>query len=555
MKKKLLSLLLCVTSVFSLAGCSGIEFPDDNINEDINSDRTQLYVGVFDGALGYEWAKAWKKEYEEARADWVNPENGKVGVQIMFNRGKDEYGDGSLSSQIRQSPNAIYFLSSNSYDTFVTIDSTGNDSASLIEDITDTVTEKIYDDNGDLVTDKSTATQSIMDTMYPEWRRLFEKNKNGQKAYYAVPNWMSNPGIIYDADLFAEMGYEVPETYNDLTDLMDQMVADEITPFTFSTYDYIALSSIGAAYASYEGKNNYFLNATLKGTDSNLGEINYDNGYKLCMQEGRKAMLKFAYDLAKDDRYTTLTTRAGLSHIGAQAEYVSSINTAESGKNRVGMFLENSYWEREAKATFDQMEQFDENWGWGKRNFKYMLMPKFVDVDGIRNQTNEKHTVLASSTASMTFINKSVDATSKALAKDFLQFVHSRRGRALYLINSSCLSAYNFTLTSEEYAQLTPFAKSIYDLTQRDDVEFVHGAGLLNPIFEKQSLDFSFDWISYTDATCYGKQGDGYNVTGRAMFNLFRNNKALTVQDYFDGMSKYFNAEKWASTYAPLAKS
>ncbi|MBR7110702.1 MAG: extracellular solute-binding protein [Clostridia bacterium] len=547
----LLSLVMMFSFGFSLIGCD-VELPEDDLNEELDPNRTQLYVGVFDGALQFDWAKEWKKEYEAARADWVNPDNGKVGVQIMIVRGKNEYGDGSLSTQIKQSQNAIYFLSSNSYDTFVSIDASGDDSNSLIEDITDVVTEKIYDDNGDLVADKTTATKSIMDTMYPEWRDMFAKDKNGEKAYYALPNWMSNPGIVYDADLFEEYGYEVPETYNELIDLMDRMVNDGITPFTFSTLDYITLNSIEYMYASYEGKKDFYLNSTLQGEDDELGEINYNNAYKLAQQEGRKAMLKFAYDLAHNDNYTTTTTRSGLSHIAAQAEYVSSINTAESGKNRVAMFLENSYWERETIATFNSMAEFDENWGWGKRNFRYMPAPKFVDVDGINDQKNDKTTMLCGTTSSMTFINKSVDAVAKTLAKDFLQFVHSRRGRALYLIHSSCLSAYDFTLTDTEYAQLTPFAKSIYDLSRDENTELVHRSGLGNPIFRKKILDFSYDWTCYTQASFKGTVGDDNDVNGRAAFNLFRGNTHLTVEDYFEGMAKYFNADKWANEFANL---
>ena len=522
--KKMGTFLLAALMAFGCGACGELPEIDIDQTEEIDPNRTQLYVGMFNGALGRAWMDELDRQYEELHPD----------IQVIVTPGKSEFEDGTLLVQIAQSQNDIYFLSSNTYSTFV--------ESNLLEPLTDTITEKIYDEDGNFASDTGkAATQSILDTMYDPWKDLFKTDDN---QYYAIPNWMSTPGIVYDADLFEDYGYEVPETYEELIDLMDTMVNDKLTPFVFSTMDYITLNSLYYMYAQYEGLNDFYLNSTFKGTDSTLGEINYQNAYLLQTQEGKKASLQFAHDLARTDAYTTSTTKAGLTHLAAQGEFVRSINTKETGSQRVAMLLENSYWEREVKGTIDDMGKITSKYGWGARNFRYMLAPTFED------STNTKHTVFGSTSNSYVCINKSRPEASKEIAKDFLQFVQSRKGLVTYVQNSGCLRAFKFTMTPEEYAACTPFTQSIYDLTQRSDVEFVC-FGKINPILRKQTTDFDYNWMFYTEAeTAVGGGGDGtVPVIGRSAFTMFRSYPRLTVQEYFDGFASAWDEDDWQLSY------
>ena len=527
---KLLTGVLAGVCAFGAFGCS--KLPDDvlGIQEEIDPNKTQLYLGLFNGALGREFMDKIIDEYEAANPD----------IQVVVTFLKNEFEDGTLLVQMPNSGVDIYYLDTNTYSSFV--------DKNLLEDITTTVTDKIYDNNGDLT--NGTATKSILDTMKPEWRNLFKTEDN---KYYAIPNWMSTPGIIYDADLFEENGYEVPETYPDFVSLMDTMYSDGYTPFIFAGMDYIVLNSMYYFYADYEGKNDFFLNSTFKGTDSTLGEINYENAWKLQTQEGKKASLQFAKDLASNSTYVTSSTRSGgLSHIDAQGEFVRSINTVESGKRRVAMLLENSYWEREAKGTFDSMTMFDtedQKYGFGERNFKYMLAPKFIGVDGIDDtQNTSMHTVYGATSNSFCCINKA--SSNKDLAKDFMQFAQSRRALALYTMYSGCLRAYDFTMTAAEYDLCTPFTQSLIDLTRRDDVEFVP-MSKQNPITKMENTDFDYDWMFRTNAKSSDVAGGQYAVQGRSVYNLFYNNARLTVDEYYDGMETYWK-NKWVALYEKL---
>lgn len=332
--KKILTILL---AALLAAGCfAGCTYQGPKPPEEIDKDRTQLYVGVFEGALGYEWLTEYKKAYEAE-----NPQ-----VQVIIDNKKDDYQDGSLIGKIANSRQDVYFLSGNNYSTFVDL--------GLLEDITTTVTEKVYDDEMNLVGEGG--TQSIVDAMYDDFEDLYCVDEK----YYGLPNFISPAGIVYDADLFEEPNnnYQIPTTYNELIALMDRMVIDQYTPFAFSNLDYITLSVLSNVWASYEGKENYELNNSFSGYDTGLKQgINKDNAYLLQQQEGRKAALKFAKDVMSKNSYTTSKTRSGQTHRNAQDEFIRSIYSTSAESKRVAMFLESSYWETEAKSTFAGRKQ------------------------------------------------------------------------------------------------------------------------------------------------------------------------------------------------------
>lgn len=107
MKKTLTLLLMIILTIISLLACDldlDIEGPDN-----IDKTKTQLYVGVYDGALGFEWLKEYKKAYEA-----LHPT-----IEIIIDNKKADYSDGSLLGKIATSRQDLYFLSHNNYSTFV----------------------------------------------------------------------------------------------------------------------------------------------------------------------------------------------------------------------------------------------------------------------------------------------------------------------------------------------------------------------------------------------------------------------------------------------------
>ncbi len=525
--KKLLALFLALLTMFSMTACT-VGGGDDDDDDALYT----LKVGFYQGGLASRYMDEIIALYEAKNPD----------VNVKLTPGKSEYTDGSLLSTIPSSGMDLYILDSNTYETFWT--------AGHLEDITTEVTAKIFDDNVNFVQAGQTATKSIEDTMWSDFKDAY---KTSTGKYYALPNYCSIPGIIYDADLFEDEGYEVPETYPAFLSLMENMVLDGYTPFAFSTLDYITLSALESFVVMYEGYNNYNLRGTFSGTHSVLGEINLQNAYLLQQAEGKKAGLQFAYDLARNSTFVSQNTRNGLDNINAQMQFVSSLTQKKTGSNtrpRIAMFLEHSYWEREAYSTFSQMGSINPAHGYGKRNFKYMKAPKMIGVNGIADTVNTKDTIYAGGGG---WSAVSAYSTQKELAKDFLVFMQSRECLAQYLIHASCLRPFDFELTDAELANCTPYGRSLYELLADENVEFV-SALARNEYSRTQNSEFNYDWRFYSKFTTTEGAGGAAGVTseGRQAFNLFLSWPNLTVQEYFDGYAAYWTQSNWADRLSKI---
>ena len=97
-------------------------------------------------------------------------------------------------------------------------------------------------------------------------------------------------------------------------------------------------------------------------------EITFENGYELQRQAGRYYTLKFCEDvmLSSEDNYKVIDT-----HINCQTYF---INGGITNNNPVGMIVEGSWWENEAKKAFSDLE----SGGYERHN--YRVMPICVGI-------------------------------------------------------------------------------------------------------------------------------------------------------------------------------
>lgn len=528
----LLSTILAAGSLSVFAACGDRNSEDGG--EAIDPNRTQLYVGVFDGALGTEWFDLYDEAYEASHPD----------IQVILDEKKNEYGDAQLVSTMKDSRQDVYFLSANNYSVYVDSD--------LLLDITDCVTEKVYDEEMNLV-GAEMGTKSIIDMMYPDFQKVYGIQEGESVKYYGLPNWISPAGVIYDAGLFEDStyGYEVPETYEEFKQLWAMMESDGITAFAFSSFDYILHSALSGVWAAYEGKANYELNNSFSGsytfpagsltseemtrwngtTESDGSQtvtITKENAFLLQRQPGKEAALQFMYDLAHNTAYTTQGTRANQLNTNAQDEFVGSVSNPT--QNRVAMLLESSYWESEAKATIQSVGELlrDPSMEYGKRDFRFMPFPK------MQGSTNDKTTVFCSNTSSMVCVNAATDVPD--IAKDFVQFVHDRSNLAIYTQYTSSIRPFYYEMTSAELEKCTPFGQSIYALTQDENVEFTYDLIYSdNEITKAGGEEFMWNWKFMSDIT----------PPSRNPFSSFYSNQSLTVDAYWNGLKAHWSESNW----------
>ncbi len=489
---KLASLALAIVCCVPMTACGGGKPGNSGTSNDkeVNPNLVQVHIANYDGATGSKWLSDLIIEYEKTHD-----------VQIWIDNKKDEFAMDKLIPSLKygtEDTHDMFFLCHADYQQMY--------AQGVLEDLTTTVTTKIYNDDGDFPASGETATKSIIDMMYPELDAVYNLGAGGQDSYYALPFFYATGGIIYDADLFdeknlyfdidGEIGVKSnspdigpgpdgdinttadngePETFEQFKVLIDAIRSASCTPFTWSgKYYYQRQSLKNMLWANYEGKNDAMLAVTFNGTDSTLGAITPETGWKITEQYGHFAAFSaLEYIEGNPANYSEDAFKEGIqSHTVAQEEYLDSIRTP-GGRKRIAMLLENTYWETEARGVFDDMEEIRSSYGYGKRNFKLLSPFKFIGTNGITDQTSNRTTYYGTCGGNIVGINSYSSDAVKTAAKEFLQYVQSRQGLAKFTVAGSALRPYTYTVNTEEMASATPFMRNVIEKRLLTDCDLV----------------------------------------------------------------------------------
>lgn len=185
------SVLLVLTmsiSLLSLAACGGGKETDSD-EEQVDNEKTQLYVFNFAGGYDAEWLVAAKERFEELHKDDVY-EEGKKGVQIVVNNSKSSAD--SLMNQIEYNVEEVYFTELAYYYTLK--------EAGVLGDITEAVTKDLSEYGDE-------AGSTILSKMSDEQKAFYGIEEDGETHYYGVPHYAGYTSLIYNVDLFDEEKY------------------------------------------------------------------------------------------------------------------------------------------------------------------------------------------------------------------------------------------------------------------------------------------------------------------------------------------------------------
>lgn len=539
MKKFFKKTLACCLSVLLILGAS-VSFgcqPKSDIWIDPN--RTQLYIGIKENGIGREWIDAIVTEYEKVYTD----------IQVIVESKNTEFDTDQLKATINYNRQDMYFVSMLDYYGFVNLDG----SSDLLLDMTDVVTEAYEDE------------PSIWDKMDESNQNYYNVGKGVDKKIYAIPYCSSYWGLIYDKDFFRGMnlynvdGYVgidgvidtdddfygpdgledtfddgLPGTWEDMKLLIDLMVEKGITPFTWTGQYYTYRTQwLNSIIASYEGIDDFNLRLSFNGTDSQFGEITDANAYQLVDQEGVKAALTVAKHIASSSNfYSSKVTNLSQSHKQAQLEFVKSVKT----KYPIGFLIESGWWENEAKNYFAEMENsYGEDYAYGKRNFGWLPFPRFVGTDGIADQTNENIIMYGGggdATVGACIISK---ATEKAeIAKSFVKFAHTYDMLELFTVKTGMKRTFNYDMSEENEAKLSPYAREIIELTNNPNVK-IAGGKIINQMRSDNRTYFN-NWG-------FGAKIGGTTVSDPLL--TFINKANVSVSDYIDGIKAIYNETSW----------
>ena len=518
MKSKLKKVFACMLALSVCAGCVACGTPDvptDPFEEEIDFNKTQIYVFNYDGGYGSNWLINLKKRYEELHKDDVW-EEGKKGVQVYIDPQKNK---GLAAGTILDGRDEVYFTENLMYYDYL--------NEGVFGDITEAVTGdlQVYGD----------AAGTTIESKFTEEQKAFYgvKDGDGKAHYYMVPHYSSYMGINYNIEIFDMYGYYfkdgydingslddmfvrpnsndkksvgmdgisgtdddgLPITYDEFFLLCDYILEARHTPLTWAGNAYTSYLSqlVGALAVDHEGLEQAMLQYTFDGTATSLGtiqggkfvqdaqatEINANNGYEIFRQAGKYYGLEFVERLGQKEgiknKYASLNAfNGGYSHMDAQEDFLRAGN--DGGKTApIPMFVDGIYWQNEASATFTEMttSQGDR---FSKQNRKFGLMPypkaNYEEVEKARTRAANGGSLytLYDYLNSGCFMKANVAEWKKPLILDFIKFVNSDESLFDYTKSVGVPKALNYSLSETQKAELSPFTQSIFKLREQSKI-------------------------------------------------------------------------------------
>ena len=321
MKAKIKStamVLAALMATASFAACEG----RGGSEVEIDHTKSQLYVAYYNGGLGEEWYDKVVKDFETMYANYeFEPGTGKKGVQVVPTKDKGLHGN-TIGTTVVSRPEDVFLIEDVDYYDYYNY---GN-----MYDITDVVTGKASD------SETKTIEQKLKGGRDSYWNM----GTQDEPKYYALPYHASSMNIIYNVDLFEDMGYYfgkdedgnnltaegmndeeltanlqdlfvadgmdksqrsdgpdgvfgteddgLPATYADFFALCKMMRVDGVTPIMWNGYAQIYFVDLAnELWANNVGKDQFELNWKLEGEATDLliptadgVDVNDDGSYK-----------------------------------------------------------------------------------------------------------------------------------------------------------------------------------------------------------------------------------------------------------------------------------
>lgn len=543
--------IFAVSSI-SLTGCG------ESAQED--STKTHLSVMNYDGGIGSEWLKQTAKKFEEKYAD-VSFEEGKKGVVIDIANQKLDGRQGVTTTGY-----AVWFSEGNLYNDLI--------ASEQVLDITDIVTGSLSD-----VSDGAEAG-TIEDKLSAEHKEALTAIDG---KYYMIPHYEVYTGLVYNVDLFDEYGYYfsekggftdvaedktvgpdgvrgtkddgLPSSYEELYILMDQMVADGVTPFTWvGSLENYPNDLFAGLCVSFAGKDEFMLNLTLDSNKTNTQatliefdgdlavekkvDITSENGYLMSAQAGKYYAYELFEKIMSNDSYHTKLDKS-TSHLDTQEKYI--LSNLKAGESPVAMMIEGSYWYNEAgealKRSVNTYKEKAEN-----RKFGWMPLP--VQYEGSVTEGNGQKNTVLETLNSFAFINAKFkdDEVICNLAKLFLQFCYTDEALIDFSVNTGLPKGVNYTIPEDKLAEVDNyFQRDLLETKMTSDVVYPYSA---NPIYMYDQANFMYlihspVWSSTIDGQTYS----GYYAASKV---------GVTAKDYFS--SSIIDKSEWEDRYAEYLK-
>lgn len=531
---------------------------------EIDSSKTTLTVGNFNGGVGTEWLESAIEKFEEKYKD-TSFEEGKKGVQVVIGTNNKTTVEGETLKDIILSDDThdeVFFTEGVFYQWWAR--------NGKMLDITDYVQEKLTEFGED---------ESIAD-------KLDEANLNAltiDGKIYALPFWNNNYCLVYNATLFDENGWYIaedgsftdangklgtgpdgkagtyddgmPATYEEFFALLNEIKKDNCTPIQFpgASLDYFSWLMAELA-ADNMGYDQFMLNYNFSGTanlvktdtinwdtmdfETESVEITPQNAYELARQPGIVYATKFAETVLQDTtNYDVNKSLSGSFKITqSQLEFIR--NPTVSSQKNVAIMLDGFWWENEASASFKETYGTNATKYDADMEYKVMPLPKATKED-----VGSENTIVAA-LDTYCFIKANIDPAKIEVATKFLQFVHTDAQMADFTQITGLTKPYDYEVDTDG---LTSFAQSMIEMMQDSRIALPMDS---NELYAYAPSDFRL--VRFMRAK-YAADLDAGDIIATVLTTKSNGAYLYSAEDYYNGIVNYRKNYQWKD-YADLLK-
>lgn len=301
-------------------------------------------------------------------------------------------------------------------------------------------------------------------------------------------------------------------------------------------------------FAQYVGKDAFdtYFGFDSKGAQIELNDgtqkaITVDNGYDVYKMKGIKETFDFVntYLNNKNDYVHSASLLGETSHHDAQNLFLLGYKN-EPSNPQAGMLIDGVWWENEARPMFQTLvTQGDVDRGYGKRDYRYMLFP---DLEGQKGADGEGHgSAFAVRESSAILIPKVADTEKMNVARDFVAFTMKNEYMRIFTRVSGAMRPYYYSLTDDDFANMTPFMRAIYDIYNDEE-----NIMIVRPTLSKASSPMVY-------ATNKNASLFPINIGGADLGTPISAVQRYPVDTICTSIQNYYTPDKWAN-YVTMAR-
>ncbi len=573
MKRKAFILVMAILMAFTAVSCGPAVIPDDS------EGKTPIKISLYGGGHGTEYMDVLIAKFLEAHPEY------KENYKISYEEEKLHAGLIQDELEAGYGEKQIYVMSHNDFVHFIYSD--------YLEDLSDVAEMKVDGEDKPALKDKMTRyeewqsiysnkgeglyampyAESVMGFVYDHelfvnsgWYEFASEAVDGAALKKQGISYTEQNGKLIFQSSTGKVNYKQGDKiltagkdgkYGTYDDGQPQDVAawdNMIRKISVGNKAFIASGKVGsyashivsALFAQYSGIDAYntYFTYDSKGEPVALAEgtqavITLENGYKVNSMEGVYKAYEFLskyFDSRQQSNLISLhpaVEDGTQNHRDAQNLFLLGYQKAQSNPQSA-MLLEGAWWEYEARSMFETVGKLDANRAYGKRDYRYMLLP---ELDG---QVSTKSAISCCESGAM-IVPKDSNKERLKVTKEFLAYMASDEALNIFLTMTGSLMPYRYTLTAEEEAKLTPFTRNMIELysdSEHIDVVRPQIAALYSPI----------SYAGGRDNTYFQPR-----ISGVALDQPFKIVREQSLDAIKTGLANYYTAADWAS-YIQRAK-